>query len=42
MLLTRTLHSISKKLFRRGAEPPYVFGGRNKRWLDFARHDNWI
>ncbi len=35
--------SISKKLFRRGAEPPYVFfSDRNKRWLDFARHDTLV
>jgi hypothetical protein len=36
------LHSKSKKLFGGGVEPPFVFGSRNKRWLDFARHDNLI
>src|SRR5208337_2564178 len=25
---------------RSGAEPPFVCGSRNKRWLDFARHDS--
>ncbi len=25
-----------------GVEPPFVFGSRNKRWLDFTRHDNLI
>ena len=29
-----------QKLFGRGVEPPFVLGSRNKRWLDFARHDN--
>jgi hypothetical protein len=24
-----------------GVEPPFVFGSRNKRWLDFARHDRY-
>jgi hypothetical protein len=37
-----TLHLISKKLFGRGVEPPFVLGSRNKRWLDFARHDSLI
>jgi hypothetical protein len=23
-------------------EPPFVFDSRNKRWLDFARHDSLI
>ena len=23
-------------------EPPFVFGSRNKRWLDFARHDSLV
>jgi hypothetical protein len=27
---------------RSGVEPPFVFGSRNKRWLDFARHDSLI
>ena len=38
-----TLYLISKKLFRSRVEPPFVFGSRNnrnKRWLDFARHDS--
>jgi len=37
-----TLHSRSKKRFGRGVEPPFVFDSRNKRWLDFARHDSLI
>jgi hypothetical protein len=35
-----TLDLQAKGLFGRGVEPSLVFGSRNKRWLDFARHDS--
>ncbi len=37
-----TLHSLSKKRFGRGVEPPLFFSNGNKRWLDCARHDSLI
>ena len=33
---------VSWRPERSGVEPPFVFSSRNKRWLDFARHDSLI